>query len=295
MTLRGRYVENADLSKTNWFQVGGKADILFKPEDTADLAEFIRAKPQEVPLTVIGVGSNLLVRDGGIRGAVIRLGRSFAEVKVSGLEIEAGGAALDHNVALYAAENGITGLEFLSGIPGTIGGAVAMNAGAYGRDFASIAVKAEIVGLNGETSVIPVSGLGLEYRKCKYLRENSGIVTKAWMKGEHGEPATIKAAIEKIKQDREATQPLRSKTGGSTFKNPPGQKAWELIDQAGCRGLRLGGAMVSEKHCNFLINTGGANATDIENLGEEVKRRVWEASGVELEWEIKIIGEPRQA
>lgn len=297
--LRGRLREQADLSKTTWFQVGGAADYLFKPEDTDDLALFLREKPCDLRVTVIGVGSNLLVRDGGVEGMVVRLGRGFAEIKVmndTGLvpaqelhsTLYAGAAALDLNIAHFAADHGIKGLEFLSGIPGTLGGAVAMNAGAYGSDISQILVSADIVLADGEQRRLSNKECGFSYRKSE-LPEGA-IVTGAVLKGEPGEREKIRARITDIQRERETTQPVKSRTGGSTFKNPDGHKAWELIDAAGCRGLMIGGAQVSEKHCNFLINTGSATAADLEALGEEVRRRVYEKSGVTLEWEIKRIG-----
>lgn len=286
-SYQSRLRPNAAIARNTWFQVGGPAEYLFKPEDTEDLAAFMREKPEGWPATVIGVGSNLLIRDGGVEGVVVRLGRGFTECWALG-NLTVGAACLDVHVAQFAAEQGMAGLEFLSGIPGTIGGAVAMNAGAYGNDMSQVLVEAEAVLPSGEIRTFSNAELGFSYRHSQ-LPEGA-IVTKAVLKGVPGEPDAIKARIAKIQQNREDTQPIRSKTGGSTFKNPPGAKAWELIDKAGCRGLTLGGAQVSEKHCNFLINTGDATAADLENLGEEVRSRVREACGVELEWEIKRIG-----
>lgn len=286
--LRGRVRAGAELSGTNWFQVGGRAEYLFKPEDTEDLAHFMRYKPHAMPVTVIGVGSNLIVRDGGIEGVVIRLGRGFTRMEAHGDSLAAGAACLDVHVAEFACSHAIAGLEFLSGIPGTLGGAVAMNAGAYGSDMAQVLLSAEIVDENGAIRTLSRKELGFSYRASALPA--GAIVTKAVLRGIPGEQAVIAARMREIQAAREETQPIRSRTGGSTFKNPPGRKAWELIDKADCRGLALGGAMVSQKHCNFLINTGNATAADLENLGEEVRRRVKAATGVELEWEIKRMG-----
>ncbi|MBY0407260.1 MAG: UDP-N-acetylmuramate dehydrogenase, partial [Rickettsiales bacterium] len=279
---------------------GGPAEWLFKPEDTQDLAAFFALLPAEVPVTVLGVGSNLIVRDGGIRGVVVKLGRGFADIGAVSLQspvasrqeediICAGAGALDVNVAHVAAEAGLAGFEFLSGIPGTIGGAVRMNGGAYGSDMAQVLVKAEVVHRHGGVSYVMNERLGFSYRHSNL--QDGDVVTRAWMRGSKGDKAEIQARMAQIQQSREDTQPIRSRTGGSTFKNPEGHKAWELVDRAGCRGLTMGGAQVSEKHCNFLINTGNATAADLEALGEEVRRRVKEATGVQLEWEIKRIGE----
>ncbi len=307
--LLSRVRQNFDLSKTNWFRVGGCAQYFFKPENAQDLADFLRELPQEIPVIVLGVGSNIIVRDGGIDGVVVKLGRGFAECKVldghgswgmgyeektlmthdSGLvTISVGAGFLDVNAALFSAENEIAGLEFLSGIPGTIGGAVKMNAGAYGRDISQVLIEAEIVKRDGTICRLSNADIGFSYRHSN-LPEGA-IVTKAVLRGVKGDKFKIVENIEEISRAREETQPVRSRTGGSTFKNPEGYKAWELIDRAGCRGLTVGGAQVSEKHCNFLINTGTATAADLENLGDEVIKRVFEKSGVKLEWEIKRIG-----
>lgn len=289
--VRGSYRENAPLSKTNWFGVGGNAEILFKPEDTADLAHFL--KQNTLPVTVIGVGSNLIVRDGGIKGAVIRLGRAFNEIKLQGYVVEAGAAVLDLNLARATAHQGRAGLEFFSGIPGTIGGALAMNAGAYGRETKDVLLKAEAVTPEGEVIMLGVEDMRYSYRK--YNGPKALIFTRAWFATTSQDAATVEKRIAEIQAKREATQPIRERTGGSTFKNPEGRKAWEMIDAAGCRGLRVGGAQMSELHCNFMINTGGAIAADLEALGEEVIRRVKAHSGVTLEWEIKRIGEKSAA
>jgi len=282
--------QNADLSTTNWFRVGGRAEYLFRPENAQELADFLAELPLEIPVTVLGVGSNIIIRDGGIDGIVVKLGRCFAEYAVTSTEyvIEVGAAVLDLNLAVFAAENSIAGLEFLSGIPGTIGGAVKMNAGAYGADISQVLVSAEIVTRAGEIRTLNNAELAFSYRHSNL--PDGAIVTKAIFKGQAGNRDEILAKLNEIKKSREDTQPIRSRTGGSTFKNPDGHKAWELIDRAGCRGLMLGGAQVSEKHCNFLINTGNATAADLENLGEEVRNRVFAKTGIMLEWEIKRIG-----
>ncbi len=292
--VRGQYRFDAPLSKTNWFGVGGPADVLFKPEDATDLAHFMKHKPADVSITVIGVGSNLIVRDGGIRGVVIRLGRFFNEAKidddaaVDGSVIVAGAAMLDLNLARIAASLGCAGLEFMSGIPGTIGGALAMNAGAYGREVKDVLVKAEAVTPGGEVIELRVADMHYSYRH--YGGPEGLIFTRAWFTTTPDDPAAIDARIGEIQAKREATQPIRERTGGSTFANPEGYKAWQLIDAAGCRGLTIGGAQMSELHCNFMINTGNATAADLEALGEEVRRRVKAQSGIELQWEIKRIG-----
>jgi UDP-N-acetylmuramate dehydrogenase len=287
--VRGRLAENAALGPLTWFRAGGPAEVLFRPADAEDLADFVAQAPKDVPVTVLGVGSNLLVRDGGIRGIVIRLGRGFAEIRRNGDTLVAGAGALDLNVALTAEIEGIAGLEFLSGIPGTIGGALRMNAGAYGREMVDVTLAAEAVDETGKLRHLSPAELGLSYRHSAV--PESWIFTKAIFKAEAGDRETIGTRIHDIRMQREASQPVRARTGGSTFANPPGEKAWELIDRAGCRGLQIGGAQVSEKHCNFLINTGDATAADVERLGEEVRRRVREMSGIELRWEIRIVGE----
>lgn len=287
--MRGQYRFAAPLAKTNWFGVGGPADVLFKPEDTKDLAHFIRCKPADLPVTVIGVGSNLIVRDGGIRGAVVRLGRYFNDAQREGETLVAGAAMLDVNLAKLSAGMGRAGLEFLSGIPGTVGGALAMNAGAYGREVKDVLVKAEAVTRAGE--VIELSLADMKYSYRHYGGPEGVIFTRAWFSTAADSHTAIEARIAEIQAKREATQPIRERTGGSTFANPQGHKAWELIDAAGCRGLTIGGAQMSELHCNFMINTGHATAADLEALGEEVRTRVKAQSGVELAWEIKRIGQ----
>ncbi len=291
--VRGRLSEGALLSTVTWFRVGGPAEVLFKPADRDDLAQFLRAKPADVPVTVIGVGSNLLVRDGGIPGVVIRLGRAFAEIKAAGMTIAAGAAALDLNVALTARDAGIGGLEFLSGIPGTVGGALRMNAGAYGAELADVFDHAEALDAQGNLHRLGKAEMGFTYRHSGV--SSDWVFTGGAFTGKADDPKTIHERIQAIQAAREESQPVKARTGGSTFVNPPGHKAWQLIDAAGCRGLHKGGAMVSEKHCNFLINTGTATAADIEALGEEVRRRVRDRSGIELTWEIKRIGLPAAA
>jgi UDP-N-acetylmuramate dehydrogenase len=287
--LRGRLMSNQPLAELTWFRVGGPAQVLFMPEDEADLAYFLGRLPPEIPVTVVGLGSNLIVRDGGVPGVVIRLGRGFGEVKVEeGTRIRAGTAVPDVKVSRAAQEAAITGLAFFRGIPGAIGGALRMNGGAYGRETKDALIEARGVDRQGRVRVFANADMHYTYRHCG--APDDVIFTQALFQGAPGDPVTIAAEMEKITESREATQPIKSRTGGSTFKNPPGHKAWQLIDAAGCRGLKHGGAQVSEMHCNFLINLGSATAADIEGLGETVRRRVKENSGIELEWEIKRIG-----
>jgi UDP-N-acetylmuramate dehydrogenase len=282
-------MSNQPLAELTWFRVGGPAQVLFMPEDEADLAYFLGRLPPEIPVTVVGLGSNLIVRDGGVPGVVIRLGRGFGEVKVEeGTRVRAGTAVPDVKVSRAAQEAAISGLAFFRGIPGAIGGALRMNGGAYGRETKDALVEARGVDRQGRVRVFANADMHYTYRHCG--APDDVIFTQALFQGAPGDPATIAAEMEKITESREATQPIKSRTGGSTFKNPPGHKAWQLIDAAGCRGLKRGGAQVSEMHCNFLINLGTATAADIETLGETVRRRVKENSGIELEWEIKRIG-----
>jgi UDP-N-acetylmuramate dehydrogenase len=288
--VRGRLVADAPLAPHTWFRVGGAAEVLFRPVDTADLAAFIAAKADDVPVTVIGVASNLLVRDGGIPGVVVRLGRGFAEVSVDGAEVTAGAGTLDLNVALTAQQASIAGLEFLSGIPGTVGGGLRMNAGAYGDELKDVLIEAQAIDPAGGVRTLRLADLGLAYRHCALPGE--WIFVGARFRGTPGDPALVSRRIDEIRAAREGSQPVRARTGGSTFANPPGEKAWQLIDRAGCRGLTRGGAQVSEKHANFLINTGNATAADLEGLGEEVRRRVFARFGVTLEWEIRRVGRP---
>lgn len=286
--VRGRLSADPLLSRVTWFQVGGPADALFKPADTQDLSDFLAALPTDIPVTPIGVGSNLLVRDGGVDGVVLRLGGAFADITVDGDEIEAGAAALDANVAKKTAAAGLAGLEFLSGIPGTVGGALRMNAGAYGTETKDVLIWADAMDRAGKIHRLSAADMGFEYRHCAVAED--WIFLRGRFKAEPGDPDAIRARMTEIQESRGASQPIRSRTGGSTFRNPPGGKAWQSIDAAGCRGLRIGGAQVSEQHCNFLINTGDATASDLERLGEEVRRRVKDSQNIALTWEIKRIG-----
>ena len=291
--LRGRLIANQPLSEFTWFRVGGAAQVLFIPEDENDLAEFLAALPREIPVTVVGLGSNLIVRDGGVPGAVIRLGRGFGDIKLEpGSRIRAGAAVPDVKVSRMAQEAAISGLAFFRGIPGAIGGALRMNGGAYGRETKDAVIEVRGVDHDGRIHVFSAGDMNYSYRHCGVSEDI--IFTQALFQGEPGNAETIAAEMEKITETRETTQPIKSRTGGSTFKNPPGRKAWQLIDAAGCRGLRIGDAQVSELHCNFLINLGRATAADIENLGESVRTRVKESSGVDLEWEIRRIGVPNE-
>jgi UDP-N-acetylmuramate dehydrogenase len=287
--LRGRLMENQSLAELTWFRVGGPAQVLFMPEDEADLAYLLAQLPHDIPITVIGLGSNLIVRDGGVPGVVIRLGRGFSAVTIEpGGQVRAGAAVPDVKVARAAQEAGISGLAFLRGIPGAIGGALRMNGGAYGRETKDALVAARGIDRRGRIRLLALPDMHYAYRHCG--APDDIIFIEALFRGEAGDPAAIAEEMDKITESREATQPIKSRTGGSTFKNPPGRKAWQLIDAAGCRGLKIGDAQVSSLHCNFLINLGDARAADIESLGETVRARVKEHSGVELEWEIKRIG-----
>jgi UDP-N-acetylmuramate dehydrogenase len=286
--VMGQYTPDFDMAKISWFRVGGPAEVLFRPANDDDLGKFLAGRPLRLPVTVIGMASNLLVRDGGIPGVVIRLGREFAKVSADGTEVEAGAAAASLNVARFAEKESLEGLEFLSGIPGTIGGALRMNSGAYGVEIKDVFVSAEALDSNGEKKRLTADDMGFSYRRTTVPAD--WIFTSARFRAGYGRRADITRRMLQIQSQREITQPTRIATGGSTFKNPPNAKAWELIEQAGCRGLRRGGAMVSEMHCNFLINAGHATAADIEELGEEVRTRVKETTGVELEWEIRRIG-----
>ncbi len=294
--VRGRYRENADLARVTWFRVGGPAEVMFRPADADDLAAFLKARPADVPVTVIGVGSNLLVRDGGVPGVVIRLGREFARIEAEGTEVSAGAGALDSAVARVAAQAGIAGLEFLAGVPGTIGGALRMNAGAYGREMKDVVSGATAVAPDGTVHTLGPDRLSFSYRTSRV--PGDWIFTAARLQGEADSAEAVMKRIAEIQAARAETQPVRSRTGGSTFRNPGGPtgepKAWKLIEEAGCRGLSFGGAKVSEQHCNFLINEGEATAADLEALGEEVRRRVKKSTGVDLEWEIKRIGVPAE-
>jgi UDP-N-acetylmuramate dehydrogenase len=286
--LRGRLIPNQKLSDVTWFRVGGPAQVLFSPADEEDLAYFLSKLSPEIPVTVIGLGSNLLVRDGGVEGVVIRLARGFNEVTVEGNLVKTGTAVPDEKVSRAAADAGLAGLAFYRGVPGAIGGALRMNAGAYGRETKDALLEARAVDRKGNLHVLKNSDFGYSYRHSDAPKDF--IFTQAIYQGEPGDPAKISAEMEEITERRESTQPIKSRTGGSTFKNPPGHKSWQLIDAAGCRGLVVGGAQVSDLHCNFLLNLGAATAKDIETLGETVREKVQAQSGVTLEWEIKRIG-----
>jgi UDP-N-acetylmuramate dehydrogenase len=291
--IRGRVQADAPLAPFTWFRCGGHAELLVRPADANDLATLLRGLPATTPVRVIGAASNLIIRDGGLPGVTIRLARGFSLIVPEPDGVIAGAAALDLTVAETAAAAGLTGLEFLSGIPGTIGGAVAMNAGAYGGEMAHVLSWAECVTRDGEKRRLSATDLAFGYRHANV--PPGSVITRARLAAKPGAPPVIAAKMAEIRAAREASQPVRARTGGSTFRNPDGMKAWELIDAAGCRGLSIGGAMVSEKHCNFLINTGTATAADIEALGEAVRRRVKAATGVTLEWEIRRIGVPARA
>ncbi|MBA4118363.1 MAG: UDP-N-acetylenolpyruvoylglucosamine reductase [Candidatus Puniceispirillum sp.] len=289
--VRGRYSADAPLSKITWFQVGGPADVLFKPADPQDLAFFLQERPKDIPLHILGVGSNLLVRDGGVPGVVIRLGRGFTNLAIAadGVTLDVGAGVLDRTVALIAQEEGIGGLEFLVGIPGTMGGALKMNAGCYGTEMKDVLDSALVITDKGQLMRLTPQELGMSYRHTTL--PDSWVVVSVRLKGHAEESSLLKERLDTLLAQREASQPVRTRTGGSTFANPDGCRAWELIDQAGCRGLRIGGAQVSPMHCNFLINTGDATAQDLETLGEHVRARVLETSGVDLRWEIQRWGD----
>ena len=289
--VRGEMRAAVPLHRTSWFRVGGPAEALFEPADRDDLATFLATRPAEVPVTVLGTCSNVIIRDGGIDGVVIRLGRGFMSVEIAGTTVRAGAGAPDKMVARMACETSLTGLEFLIGVPGTIGGAVRMNAGAYGRELADIVTSVEAVDAKGTVHELAAGELDFSYRHSALPAD--WICTAATLVGTPGDYDEIEARMREIAAAREESQPIRARTGGSTFANPPGEaKAWELIDRAGCRGLVIGDAQVSEKHCNFLINRGNATAGDLEALGETVRERVREATGITLDWEIRRLGTP---
>ena len=291
--LRGRLTANPMMADITWFRVGGPAQVLFSPADEADLAYFLGHLPSDVPVVVIGLGSNLLVRDGGVAGVVIRLGRGFSEIRaLPDHRLVTGTVVPDVKVARAAADAGIAGLAFYRGIPGSIGGALRMNAGAHGRETKDVLVSARAVDRKGQVHVLSLADMGFTYRHCGV--PDDWIFTEATFQGTPGEPAEILKAMDEVAEYREKNQPIKERTGGSTFKNPPGHSAWKLIDQAGCRGLRVGGAKVSEMHCNFLINDQNATAEDVERLGETVRARVRATSGIELQWEIIRLGQPRE-
>ncbi len=287
--VAGKLTANAPLAPLVWFKSGGTAEWLFEPKDLADLQAFLRDLDPAVPVMALGLGSNMIVRDGGVQGVVVRLGKAFAKVSLSSdLTLDCGAGASGILVSSTARDNGIAGLEFLRSIPGTVGGFVRMNGGAYGGEVKDILVDCDVVLRDGSLHTLNVGDLGYTYRHSE-LPEGA-IVVAARFKGRAGNSEEIQTEMDRISSSREASQPLRSKTGGSTFKNPEGHKAWQLVDEAGCRGLTMGAAQVSEKHCNFLLNLGEATSSDIEGLGEEVRRRVKDKSGIELEWEIQRVG-----
>ena len=286
--LRGRLTPNAPLGPRAWFRTGGPADWLFVPEDLDDLAHALREKPQDLPLTVLGACSNVIIRDGGIAGLVVRLARGFTEITVENDGIIAGAAALDITVAEHAAASGLAGLEFLAGIPGSIGGAIRMNAGAYGSDINAVLDWAEILTQDGVLKRLSCEELHFSYRHSELPADS--IVVRVRLRATKATADAVRARIVEIRASREASQPVRARTGGSTFRNPEGHSAWALIDDAGCRGLKLGDAQVSEKHCNFLLNLGAARSRDLEQLGETVRQKVLAKAGIELHWEIRRIG-----
>ena len=288
--VRGRLRADVPLARYTWFRVGGPAEVLFEPADVDDLASFLAGRPADAPIALLGIGSNLLIRDGGVPGIVIRLGRTFARTSIDGTTLRAGAGATCPTVAKAARDAGLAGLEFLTGVPGSIGGAVRMNAGAYGGEIAAAFVAGMALDGRGVRHMLDAGTIAFAYRHSSLAEE--WIVVEAHLSGQPDAPDAIGARMADIQARREASQPIRTRTGGSTFTNPSGTKAWELIDRAGCRGLRRGGAVVSEQHCNFLVNTGGASAADLEGLGEEVRRRVFEATGHRLEWEIRRVGVP---
>lgn len=287
--VRGRYTENAPLGEFGWFKCGGRAEVQFKPVDLADLQNFLKNCPREVPVHIFGALSNTIIRDGGLPGVTIRLGREFAGIKAEGEIVKAGALALDANVAQVAAENGIAGLEFFSGIPGTIGGALRMNAGCYGVETRDVLLSCEALDRSGNLHILTPDQMHMTYRHVDVPEDF--IFISAVLKGQKDNPQNVLGRMVDIKMKREASQPIREKTGGSTFANPPGdQKVWQLIDAVGGRGLKVGGALMSEKHCNFMINEGSATSADLENLGEELIKRVFEKFGINLRWEIKRVG-----
>ncbi|WP_394730955.1 UDP-N-acetylmuramate dehydrogenase [Altererythrobacter sp. GH1-8] len=290
-SVRGKLTRNAPLAKLVWFKTGGNADWMFEPADLDDLRVFLEQMEEGTPVMALGLGSNMIVRDGGVPGVVIRLGKPFATIRDLGEQrLECGGGASGILVSSTARDAGIAGLEFMRGIPGTVGGFVRMNGGAYGREVSDVLIDCDVMMPDGEFITLPAADLQYTYRHSAL--PDGAVVVSARFQGSPGDPQEIGAEMDRIADAREQSQPLRTKTGGSTFKNPEGHKAWQLVDAAGCRGLTMGGAQVSEKHTNFLINTGDATSADIEALGEEVRRRVYQNSGIELEWEIQRVGRP---
>lgn len=290
--VRGELSENAPLAGITWFRTGGPAEILFRPADADDLRAFLAGIERDIDVTVLGLGSNALIRDGGIPGVVVHLGKNFGEISFSGNEVTAGAGAPDVAVARACRDRSLAGLEFLNGIPGTIGGALRMNAGAYGSEISDVLISAQALDPDGQLHDLTPAQFEFSYRHSSI--DENWIFVSACLLGTPGERAEIEARMTQIAEDRKSSQPIQTRTGGSTFKNPDGAKAWELIDAAGCRGLAVGDAMVSEQHCNFLINRGSATAHDLEALGEEVRARVLENAGVSLEWEIRRIGVPAE-
>ncbi|MGB0630306.1 MAG: UDP-N-acetylmuramate dehydrogenase [Alphaproteobacteria bacterium] len=290
--VRGEISERASLAGITWFRTGGPAEVLFRPADVDDLRQFVTALDGDIDVTVLGLGSNAMIRDGGVPGVVIHIGKNFGNIAFDGDDVIAGAGALDVTVSRACRDRSLAGLEFLSGIPGTIGGALRMNAGAYGREIADVLVSAEALDPAGRLHELSHADFGFTYRHSAV--DEDWIFLSARLAGTPGDRAKIDARMSEIAGDRKSSQPIQERTGGSTFKNPDGAKAWELIDAAGCRGLVVGDAMVSEQHCNFLINRGNATAHDLETLGEEVRRRVRAHSGVSLEWEIRRIGIPAE-
>lgn len=291
--VRGSYTSGAPLKDLTWFRVGGPAEVLFRPADLDDLTGFLSSRPADVPVTVIGAGANLLVRDGGVRGVVVRLGRGFGKIADDPRGLRAGAGCSNVSVALRARDRALAGYEFLRGIPGSIGGALRMNAGAYGQEMKDVVLSARSVDGDGRLHEFQAGELGYGYRHCGLGSDH--VFVDAIMRAEPGDRDAIARRMDEISRERQTTQPVKSATGGSTFANPDGAKAWELIDRAGCRGLRIGGAQVSEQHTNFMINLGDATAADLETLGETVRDRVREKFGIELRWEIRRIGEPGEA
>ena len=286
--VRGSYTPLAALAPTTWFRVGGPAEMLYVPADAEDLSAFLLEKPKDLPITVIGLASNLLIRDGGIPGITIKLGRAFNTIEADKQIIRCGGSAVDAAVSIAARDCAIAGLEFLTGIPGTIGGAIRMNAGAYGRELRDVFEVAVALDQTGSLHKLSIQDMGFDYRHC--IIPNNWIFISAQLRGIPGDRDSITKHIRKIRAEREEVQPVHSRTGGSTFANPSETKAWKLIDEVGCRGLTRGGAKISEKHCNFLVNTGTAKASDLEDLGDEVRRRVRDATGIALSWEVRRVG-----
>lgn len=287
--VRGSLRANVPLAPFTWLRVGGAAEALFMPKDEADLAHFLSSTSRDIPVQILGVASNTLVRDGGVKGVVIRLGPAFGNVSIDGLSVTAGAAALDRTVAKKAASAGIAGLEFYAGVPGTIGGALRMNAGCYGAETKDILRNVVALNRSGRRQIMDLDEMQYSYRHCGASKDL--FFVEAVFEGTSDKPSAIKSRMDEITEKRESSQPIREKTGGSTFKNPEGHSSWKLIDAAGCRGLRVGGAQMSEQHCNFMINADGATAADLENLGETVRARVLKTQGVELQWEVRRIGE----